>query len=339
MSMKKSKVDHTYTDHSQDLVLNYDQESNKNLFPAKLHKIVSTPGYQHIIAWRPHGRAWKIVNKPLFISVVLPEHFNHSNFSSFNRSVNGWGFKRLAKEGPDHNAYYHPLFLRGKLELTSAMTRLVNPGRRLTNKDAEPDLYEISRRYTLDPVPGIANNPPMVEAEANSNKRASSPILAIPGMPYLAHRPSHYNHPLPAFHHPMPYNYNQHPPRPQQLLHLNCLLNLLTMYNLVISHRTLPHNQWETNMLQGIMIHGVNRPQLIVIGIPACLITIGIPVCLLTNGIVGGIRSCLITNCIRARAGLLWKGIRKSPNLLVQPVRVINTTVKESSYVDYLFRG
>ena len=104
------------------------------------------------------------------------------------------------------------------------------------------------------------------------------------------------------------------------------------MYNLVISHRTLPHNQWETNMLQGIMIHWVNRPQLIVIGIPACLITIGIPACLLTNGIVGGIRSCLITNCIRARAGLLWMGIRKPPNLLVQPVRVINISVKESSY-------
>jgi hypothetical protein len=24
---------------------------------------------------------------------VLPKHFNHSNFGSFNRSVNGWGFK------------------------------------------------------------------------------------------------------------------------------------------------------------------------------------------------------------------------------------------------------
>ena len=40
--------------------------------------------------------------------------------------------QRLAKKGPDHNAYYHPLFLRGKHELTGAMTRLVNPGRRLT---------------------------------------------------------------------------------------------------------------------------------------------------------------------------------------------------------------
>ena len=91
-TMKKSIVDHTYQDHSQDVVENY-QGSNTKLFPAKLHEIVSTPEYQHIIAWKPHGRAWALVDKSLFISVVLPKHFNHSNFGSFNRSVNGWGFK------------------------------------------------------------------------------------------------------------------------------------------------------------------------------------------------------------------------------------------------------
>ena len=90
--MKKSIVDHTYRDHSQDVVEHY-QWSNKKLFPAKLHEIVSTPEYQHIIAWKPHGRGWALVDKSLFISVVLPKHFNHSNFGSFNRSVNGWGFK------------------------------------------------------------------------------------------------------------------------------------------------------------------------------------------------------------------------------------------------------
>jgi len=90
--MKKSIVDHTYLDHSQDVVEHY-QWSNTKLFPAKLHAIVSTPEYQHIIAWKPHGRAWALLDKSLFVSVVLPKHFNHSNFGSFNRSVNGWGFK------------------------------------------------------------------------------------------------------------------------------------------------------------------------------------------------------------------------------------------------------
>lgn len=94
--VKKSVVDHTYRDFSQVTLTDSDecyQDWNADLFPAKLHKILSTPGYAHIIAWKSHGRAWEIVDRSLFLSVVLPNHFNHSNMGSFNRSVNGWGFK------------------------------------------------------------------------------------------------------------------------------------------------------------------------------------------------------------------------------------------------------
>jgi hypothetical protein len=41
----------------------------------------------------PHGRSWNIYDKDLLASVVCKEHFNHDKFDSFNRSVNGWGFK------------------------------------------------------------------------------------------------------------------------------------------------------------------------------------------------------------------------------------------------------
>ena len=96
MKVKKSVVDHTYRDYSKvdisELVVNY-RGLNKEVFPSKLHEMLSTPEYAHIISWRPHGRAWEVVNRSLFISVVLPKYFNHRNFESFNRSVNMWGFK------------------------------------------------------------------------------------------------------------------------------------------------------------------------------------------------------------------------------------------------------
>ncbi|KAL7469585.1 hypothetical protein ACHAXS_009863 [Conticribra weissflogii] len=41
----------------------------------------------------PHGRSWIIVNKELLIKYVLPTHFSSNKFESFNRQVNGWGFK------------------------------------------------------------------------------------------------------------------------------------------------------------------------------------------------------------------------------------------------------
>ena len=92
-------VDHTYRDYSlvaaRDLleddaaVLPEDEYR----FPSKLHRILSTPAYARIIAWRPHGRAWAVLDRPRFIQVVVPKHFDTRHYESFNRSVNGWGFK------------------------------------------------------------------------------------------------------------------------------------------------------------------------------------------------------------------------------------------------------
>ena len=108
-SNEAAKIDHTYTDYS---VLNnaddvaaaiaggVDADVKKGPtpnFPSKLHEIVSNSDYEHIIRWMPHGRAWKVLNKQLLASVVCPYHFSHSSFDSFNRQVNGWGFKVCMK--------------------------------------------------------------------------------------------------------------------------------------------------------------------------------------------------------------------------------------------------
>jgi hypothetical protein len=108
-------VDHTYHDYSQLEIQESDPEdtaaatpthpsSNVNAltsnqrrgienFPAKLHKILSCGRYRSIIAWKEHGRSWTILDKERLSTIVCPENFSHSNFDSFNRSVNGWGFK------------------------------------------------------------------------------------------------------------------------------------------------------------------------------------------------------------------------------------------------------
>jgi hypothetical protein len=74
--VKSSIIDHSYNDYANAPVQNAwvanDAISCKAPnFPAKLHQIVSTPEYQHIIAWLPHGRSWTIRNKELLVNVVL----------------------------------------------------------------------------------------------------------------------------------------------------------------------------------------------------------------------------------------------------------------------------
>ena len=91
------------------------------VFPTKLFVMLSHQHISHIIKWLPHGRSWLILNKTEF-EKILPRYFNHSNYSSFIRQVNGWGFKRMSKP-PDHNSYYHELFLRRTKHLIQFMIR------------------------------------------------------------------------------------------------------------------------------------------------------------------------------------------------------------------------
>ena len=95
--------------------------STVSVFPTKLYEILSCGYISDIIAWLPHGRSWRILEKERF-EAILPKYFNHSNYSSFARQVNGWGFKRMSK-GPDEDSYYNELFLRGKKDLIKFMKR------------------------------------------------------------------------------------------------------------------------------------------------------------------------------------------------------------------------
>ncbi len=75
-----------------------------------------------------------------------------SKFESFNRQVNGWGFKRIT-QGPDATSYYHELFLQGMPHLVKWMKR-IPPSKgqikrlRPSPKD-EPNFYEISANYPI----------------------------------------------------------------------------------------------------------------------------------------------------------------------------------------------
>ena len=98
--VQSNLVDHSYQDYSTapiqpgvEIVDGCVSSFRTMNFPAKLHKILSTPEYEHIIGWMPHGRSWAVKNKQLLESLALKEHFNHARFESFNRQVNLWGFK------------------------------------------------------------------------------------------------------------------------------------------------------------------------------------------------------------------------------------------------------
>jgi len=149
------RVDHTYRDYS-DFPLEDNGNNrrsmhrNKENFPSKLHHILSSSEYSHIISWMPHGRAWRIHNRPLFLETIIPSYFVQTKYESFSRQLNGWGFKRLHQSGNDCGAYYHECFLRGVPRLVELMKRVKsNRGKVVPHMEGEPDFYDIDRRFPL----------------------------------------------------------------------------------------------------------------------------------------------------------------------------------------------
>lgn len=97
-------------------------------FPLKLFKMLDSidrcsPELSQFISWQPHGRCFRVHDLQKFREHVLPKFFNHTQYTSFRRQLNLWGFTRLRGKGDDQGAYYHEMFLRGKPFLCHGIIR------------------------------------------------------------------------------------------------------------------------------------------------------------------------------------------------------------------------
>ncbi|KAI8890007.1 hypothetical protein K501DRAFT_290678 [Backusella circina FSU 941] len=93
--------------------------------------MVSDMRNQHLISWNPSGSSFLVCNATRFAQEVLPEHFKHSNFSSFVRQLNMYGFHKINKSprgqrGNNENEIWefsHPKFQRGRPDLLDDIKR------------------------------------------------------------------------------------------------------------------------------------------------------------------------------------------------------------------------
>ena len=149
---------------------------NYNLtFPTKLHEVLShveEGGYEHIISWQPHGRAFKIHNTRDFAEIVLPRYYKLLKQSSFFRQLNLYGFRRLST-GPDKGAYYHERFLRSMRFLSRQISRIKINGntiRSAGNPEGEPNFYDM-------PHAPLARSPPDSTTDDNTENSGDSSSL------------------------------------------------------------------------------------------------------------------------------------------------------------------
>ena len=88
----------------------------KASFPVTLHRMLcdaeSDKGMKDIVCWTPNGKAFIIKDKKAFEKQVMPVWFYRLKFSSFQRQLCLYGFKKARKETDIYGAMYHEEFLR-----------------------------------------------------------------------------------------------------------------------------------------------------------------------------------------------------------------------------------
>lgn len=116
---------------------------NVPAFLMKLWKIVEDVELDPIISWSQNGQTFKVHDQIAFARDVLPKYYKHSNFSSFVRQVNMYGFRKIIdassgglKHEKDEWEFFHPSFQQDQPNLLQQIKRKVS-AKESDNKTAQ----------------------------------------------------------------------------------------------------------------------------------------------------------------------------------------------------------
>ncbi|CAH2064351.1 unnamed protein product [Thlaspi arvense] len=89
-------------------------------FLIKTFEIVEDPNTDHIVSWNRGGTSFVVWDLHSFSTILLPRHFKHSNFSSFIRQLNTYGFRKIEAERWE---FANEGFLVGQRQLLKSIKR------------------------------------------------------------------------------------------------------------------------------------------------------------------------------------------------------------------------
>jgi heat shock transcription factor 1 len=106
----------------------------ENAFLSKLWHMLVAPENYDVICWDSEGTKFEIKRPEEMSEVVLPKYFRHKKFSSFQRQLNYFGFKKVGK-GELGSFYSHSLFNRDQPEDILKIRRRTN--KKKSDKDSD----------------------------------------------------------------------------------------------------------------------------------------------------------------------------------------------------------
>lgn len=155
-------------------------------FPKLLHAMLcraDDDGFSHIVSWRPHGKSFTVYDREKFVKDVMPQYFQQTKFTSFQRQLNLYGFRRINETGPDYNGYYHEKFVRDRPDLVDSIARVVSkaspPSSLASSPKPAAGFYEGSTSSSSGPQPFL----PISSGQPNMYPSIPTHNIAQPGNP------------------------------------------------------------------------------------------------------------------------------------------------------------
>ncbi|KAJ8534233.1 hypothetical protein K7X08_007557 [Anisodus acutangulus] len=131
-------------DQCERTLLEYVRKASTSPFLLKTYMLVEDPATDDIISWSSDGSAFIVRQPAEFARDLLPTLFKHSNFSSFVRQLNTYGFRKIATRQWE---FSNDMFRKGDKDLLCDIRRkkVWTNKQQLNNKNNKKEIDEDQR--------------------------------------------------------------------------------------------------------------------------------------------------------------------------------------------------